>query len=49
VFNGIVFSAVQFGLRVMLMAEPGDDPKGGSGKPIAALVPARVPAGRRTS
>jgi TRAP-type C4-dicarboxylate transport system permease small subunit len=29
VFNGIVFAGVQFGLRVMLMAEGDSGPKGG--------------------
>lgn len=29
VFNGIVFAGVQFGLRVMLMAEDDEGPKGG--------------------
>ena len=29
VFNGIVFAGVQFGLRVMMMAEDDSGPKGG--------------------
>ena len=46
VFNGIVFSAVQFSIRVMGMAEGEDDPKGGHGAPEPVLVPvaARGPA-----
>lgn len=42
VFNGIVFSAVQFAVRVMGMAKMDDGPKGGHG----AMVPVRVPAKR---
>ncbi len=29
VFNGIIFAAVQFGLRVMMLAEDDDTPRGG--------------------
>ena len=50
VFNGIVFSGVQFGLRVMLMAEDDTGPKGGlrqhSGN-VPALAPAPAAATRR--
>jgi len=42
VFNGIVFAAVQFAVRVMSMAED-ESPKGGHGAMLRALVPARVP------
>lgn len=42
VFNGIVFSAVQFAFRVMAMAEVGDGPKGGRGAREPVLVPAPV-------
>ena len=46
VFNGIVFSAVQFSIRVIGMAEGEDDPKGGHGAQVPVLVPvaARGPA-----
>ena len=43
IFNGIVFSAVQFAFRVMGMADPGDDPKGGRGVREPVMVPAPVP------
>jgi hypothetical protein len=43
VFNGIVFSAVQFAVRVMSMADPDEGPKGGHGAREPALVPARIP------
>lgn len=43
VFNGIVFSAVQFAVRVMGMAEAEDTPKGGRGARELVLVPVRVP------
>ena len=43
VFNGIVFAAVQFAVRVMGMAEADDGPKGGHGAMTPALVPVRVP------
>ena len=44
VFNGIVFSAVQFAFRVMGMAEPDDGPTGGRGAREPVLVPVRVTA-----
>jgi hypothetical protein len=44
VFNGIVFSGVQFGLRVMLMAEPDDGPKGGLRQHSPAVAPQVAPA-----
>jgi TRAP-type C4-dicarboxylate transport system permease small subunit len=46
VFNGIVFSAVQFALRIMGMAESDDGPAGGRGAREPVLVPVRaaVPA-----
>jgi hypothetical protein len=44
VFNGIVFSGVQFGLRVMLMAEPDDGPKGGLRQHSPVVPPQAVPA-----
>lgn len=44
VFNGIVFSAVQFAFRIMAMAEDGDDPKGGRGARELIPVPVPVPA-----
>lgn len=49
VFNGIVFSAVQFAFRVMAMA--GDEgPKGGHGvrEPVLVPVPVPVPVKART-
>lgn len=39
VFNGIVFSAVQFSIRVMGMADGVDGPKGGHGAREPVLVP----------
>lgn len=47
VFNGIVFSAVQFAVRVMGMAEPDDHPRGGRGVREPVLVPVRVPVVQR--
>lgn len=44
VFNGIVFSAVQFSFRVMGMAEDGEGPRGGRGVREPVLVPVQVPA-----
>ncbi len=43
VFNGIVFSAVQFAFRVMGMAEQDGAPRGGRGAREPVLVPAPVP------
>ena len=40
-FNGIVFSGVQFGIAIMRMAED-DEPKGGRRAPVATRIPARV-------
>ena len=40
VFNGIVFSAVQFAFRIMGMAEDDEGPRGGHG--ARELIPARV-------
>jgi hypothetical protein len=49
VFNGIVFSAVQFAFRIMAMAEDGEGPKGGHGARGPVLVPVPVPVkARRT-
>ena len=42
VFNGIVFSAVQFAFRVMGMAESDDGPQGGRGVREPVLVPVSV-------
>ncbi len=42
VFNGIVFSAVQFAFRVMSLAESDEGPRGGLRDPV--LVPVRVTA-----
>ena len=43
VFNGIVFSAVQFAVRIMGMAEEDEGPKGGHGASEPVLVPVPVP------
>ena len=43
VFNGIVFSAVQFAFRIMAMAEPEAGPKVGRGVGEPVLIPAPVP------
>ncbi|MCB6178802.1 hypothetical protein LHP98_11760 [Rhodobacter sp. Har01] len=43
VFNGIIFAGVQFGLRVMLMAEDDSGPKGGL-RQHAIPAPVRVAA-----
>lgn len=44
VFNGIVFSAVQFAFKIMAMAEDDEGPKGGHGarEPVLAPIPAPV-------
>ena len=47
VFNGIVFSAVQFAFRVMGMAESDDGPQGGRGVREPVLVPVSVAARNR--
>lgn len=43
VFNGIVFSAVQFAFRVMGMADRDEGPRGGRGVREPVLVPVPVP------
>lgn len=43
VFNGIIFSAVQFAVRIMGMAEEDEGPKGGHGAREPVLVPVPVP------
>ena len=50
VLNGIVFAGVQFGVAVMLMAEPEEDdsgPRGGLGVPVR--IPATVRPERSSS
>ncbi len=47
VFNGIVFSAVQFAFRIMGMAEDEDGPRGGHGAREPVLVPVPVPVRNR--
>jgi hypothetical protein len=47
VFNGIVFSAVQFAFSVMGMAERDEGPRGGHGAREPVLAPVRVPARNR--
>ena len=37
-FNGVVFAGVQFGIAVMRMAEPDDDPKGGKRAPVGCIT-----------
>jgi TRAP-type C4-dicarboxylate transport system permease small subunit len=44
VFNGIVFSAVQFAFRIMGMAEAEDGPRGGHGARALVPAPVKVPA-----
>lgn len=48
VFNGIVFSAVQFAFRIMGMAETDEGPQGGRGvrEPVLVPVPVKVHAKR---
>ena len=46
-FNGIVFSAVQFAFKVMGMAETDEGPNGGHGAREPVLVPVPVRARRR--
>ena len=43
VFNGIVFSAVQFAFRIMGLAEAEDGPKGGRGVSEPVLIPVPMP------
>jgi TRAP-type C4-dicarboxylate transport system permease small subunit len=43
VFNGIVFSAVQFAFRIMGMAEHDEGPHGGHGAREPVLIPVPVP------
>ena len=47
VFNGIVFSAVQFAFRIMAMAETDEGPKGGHGAREPVLIPVPVPVKAR--
>lgn len=47
VFNGIVFSAVQFAVRIMGMADHDDGPKGGHGVREPVLIPVLVPVRNR--
>lgn len=47
VFNGIVFSAVQFAFRVMALAEDDDTPRGGRGAREPVLIPVPVPVRNR--
>lgn len=47
-FNGIIFAAVQFGIRIMLMAEDDEAPRGGLRQhDVPVPVPAPVPVRRR--
>lgn len=47
VFNGIVFSAVQFAFKIMAMAEDDAGPRGGHGAREPVLVPVPVPVASR--
>lgn len=44
VFNGIVFSGVQFGIAIMGMAEAEKPRGGGPKRPVGQMVPVRVGA-----
>ncbi len=46
VFFGVLFAGVQFGLRIMMMADAGDGPKGGL-RQHSQPVPVRVGATAR--
>jgi hypothetical protein len=48
-FNGIVFSGVQFAIAIMRMEERDEGPRGGKRAPVATTAPAAVKAsaGRR--
>lgn len=46
-FNGIVFSGVQFAIAVMRLEERDDGPRGGRRAPVATAVPAPVKARAR--
>ncbi|MFZ1468845.1 MAG: hypothetical protein WAT09_07665 [Paracoccaceae bacterium] len=48
VFNGIIFSAVQFGLRIMMLAEDDTPPRGGLRQHNLRPVPVTVPAVAKT-
>jgi hypothetical protein len=48
VFNGIVFSGVQFAIAIMRMAKPEDGPRGGLGV-VAMPAPVRLTASVRKS
>ncbi|MEJ1991842.1 MAG: hypothetical protein P8X50_09055 [Maritimibacter sp.] len=43
-FNGLVFSGVQFAIVIMQMEGRDDGPKGGRKIPVATNIPARIPA-----
>ena len=47
VFNGIVFSAVQFAFRIRGLAEAEEGPKGGRGASEPILIPVPVPVRNR--
>jgi hypothetical protein len=47
VFNGIVFSAVQFAFKIMAMAEDDQRPKGGHGAREPVLMPIPVPVAQK--
>ena len=46
-FNGIVFAAVQFAVKIMAMADDGEGPKGGHGAREPVMIPVPVPVRRR--
>ena len=48
-FNGIVFAAVQFAIKIMAMGQDDEGPRGGHGAREPVLVPVPVPVTRRKS
>ncbi len=47
-FNGVVFAGVQFGIAVMLLAEPDDGPRGGRRRPLPVrMEPVRIEVASR--
>ena len=48
VSNGIIFAGAQFGIRVMMLAEDDDTPRGGHRRMQGAPIPVRVEARAKT-
>ena len=44
IFNGFVFSGVQFAIAIMRMGHDHDEPKTGTRAPVATNIPVRVKA-----